>query len=153
MKSFLALVVFVALTGTTSAADPDPVITGGLVKKSGPCADKKDCTKEAAARAKAALALAAASKPSQTKKTGCSCVSAPGGVDTCGSYLCPANGGKGECPCSKQQATAPAPKEKAQSETPTAPVVHAITYIQRGNTIYECGPGGVCRVVGVVVTR
>lgn len=36
-------------------------------------------------------------RPTTEKK--CECKTAPGGIGTCGSYLCPANGGKGGCPC------------------------------------------------------
>src|SRR5262245_21678661 len=44
-----------------------------------------------------------------TAKAGCTCVSAPGGVGTCGSYLCPANGGAGGCPCTAKLPAPPVP--------------------------------------------
>lgn len=38
----------------------------------------------------------------------CTCKPAPGGVGTCGSYNCPANGGRGGCPCTAPPQALPA---------------------------------------------
>jgi hypothetical protein len=47
----------------------------------------------------------------RTQPPVCPCKSAPGGVGTCGTYVCPANGGSGPCPCGESPliGTTPAP--------------------------------------------
>ncbi|VTS01512.1 unnamed protein product [Gemmata massiliana] len=84
-----------------------------LVSVTGPLfAGDADLDRERKVRVALALAGPSKSKPSaapapkeKSPKTGCGCATAPGGVGTCGSYPCPANGGRGPCPCENKSPT------------------------------------------------
>lgn len=125
----VAIIVAVALLvlgSTVRAAEPAKYYLEGdrVVERRVAEHDKK---LEDQDRRIAALEKLLSEKSAAAAKPSCpgGCVTAPGGAGTCGSYSCPANGGRSGCPCDAGPAVAAVDHKLHISPDGTVNVRHA----------------------------